>query len=309
MRIKPEFVLATGRPGIHDARATLKPPLELGRITATNILKRKDFSRRTMAVVAILGVLGLSGILSSRPRDLVVFEEPFTTSGLCHLPGGRFTYKFGVRADAFVDTLNAQRRRQFGQLTCDPFGAALAVGVLARVSNCDKCSDGTGHLLTVDFGTRFVPEEIVQQSPHKVMRVRTLNDPWRLWPAPGSGALKRDVQRLTVRVAELQLRLAADGQTVPLGHARAIELGRSLLRPWNAELLSFAALGVADVPLMLSKSLLVTTDTRERLMLALEALEPLAKELEAKAALSAALDSAAGTPQPGAKGSGSGSEI
>jgi hypothetical protein len=149
---------------------------------------------------------------------------------------------------------------------------------------------------------RFVPEETVQASPHKVMRVRTLNDPWRLWPAPGSGALKRDVQRLTLRVAELRLRLASDGQTVPLSHARAIELGRSLLRPWNAELLSFAALGVADVPLMLSKSLLVTTDTRERLMLAFEALEPLANELEAKAALSAALDAKGKVATPGGAG-------
>jgi hypothetical protein len=251
-----------------------------------------------MAVVVFLLAEGLAsgGILGSRSREMVIFEEPFTTSGLCHLPAGRFTYKFGSRAGDFVDTLNAQRRRQFGQLTCDPFGAALTVGVLARVVNTETCSDGTGQMLTVDFGMRFLPEELVQESPHKVMLVRRLNDPWKLWPAPGSGELKRDVQRLTLRVAELKLRLAAEGQTVPLGNARAIELGRSLLRPWNAELLSFAALGVADVPLMLSKSLLVTTDTRERLMLALEALEPLAKELEAKVALQVALKAATATP-------------
>jgi hypothetical protein len=209
---------------------------------------------------------------------------------MCHLPAGRFRYKFGARASDFVDTLLSQRRRTFGQLTCDPFGTPLAIGVLALVARCDECVDGTGHELTVDFGMRYVTEDVLQEQPHKVLQVRRLRDPWRLWPTPGSGLLRRDVQRLTARVAELRIRLAgSEGEpSVPLSHERAIELGQSLLRPWNAELLSFAALGVADVPLMTSKVLLTSTDTRARLMYAHEALVPLAKELEAKAALRSA---------------------
>lgn len=237
-----------------------------------------------------LALIGVDRLLN-RPRPIVVFEEPFTTSGLCHLPAGRFRYKFGERASAFVETIAAESergRRGFGQLTCDPFGTPLAVGVLARVSSLEACADRTGSMVTVDFGGRFVPEETVQLDPHKVMRVRTLRDKWTLRPTAGPD-LRSDVQRLVLRVAELRLRLAGANATRPLCLERALELGERLGRPWGAERLSFAALGVADVPLMATKALLTTRDTRERLLFAHEALEPLAKELEAKAAIQGAM--------------------
>lgn len=234
----------------------------------------------------ILGLLG--GRVLNRPRALVVFEEPYTTSGLCHLPAGRFRYKFGARAGDFVETLVGQSvrwRGGFGQLTCDPFGTPLPVGVLARVVHREVCADGTGSLVTVDLSGRFVPEEAVQLEPHKVMRARRLRDRWTLVPTVGAG-LRAEVQELVLRVAELRLRLAsADASTVPLCHERALELRSALARPWSSERLSFAALGVADVPLMASKALLTTRDTRERLLYAHEALGPLARELEAKAAI------------------------
>jgi hypothetical protein len=242
------------------------------------------------AAIFVLADLGLLGGLLNRPRPLVVFEEPFITSGLCHLPAGRFRYKFGERASAFVETIAAESergRRGFGQLTCDPFGTPLAVGVLARVSNLEVCADGTGKMVTVDFGGRFVPEETIQTDPHKVIRIRTLRDRWTLLPTTGSN-LRSDVQRLVLRVAELRLRLADADATVPLCHERALELGKRLSRPWGAERLSFAALAVADVPLMATKALLTTRDTRERLLFAHEALEPMARELDAKAAIQAA---------------------
>ncbi|KAJ1625056.1 hypothetical protein T492DRAFT_1042709 [Pavlovales sp. CCMP2436] len=240
----------------------------------------------------------LLGSTYGPPRDMVVYEEPFTTSGLCHLPAGRYRYKFGERADAFVDAFSSQRDGCFGQLTCDAWGTPLAVGVLARVAASEPCADiSPGRMVTLDFGTRFVPDEVIQESPHKVLRGRPLHDPWRLIPMPGSDELRRDVQRLTVRVAELRQRLAGDGSAVPLNNARAVELGRQLLRPWDAELLSFAALGLSDVPLLAAKGLLVSIDTRARLIYAHEALDPLAKELEAKAVLQS-LFLSAGAPPP-----------
>lgn len=239
--------------------------------------------------LSVLGLLGQRQLGRVGTRQLIVFEEPFTTTGLCHLPCGRFNYKFGATADAFVAAI-LERKGRFGQLTTDPFGSALPVGLLARISSHEPCSDGTGgRLVTADFGLRFVPLETVQSAPHKVMRIRPYRDPWRLWPQPGSGRLRKDVLQLSLRVAELQHRLAdAAGEPVPLSHGRLLELGPRMQRPNNAELLSFAALSVAGVPFMMCKALLVSTDTRERLMFAHEALEPLAKELEAKAALQAA---------------------
>ncbi|KAG8466139.1 hypothetical protein KFE25_001895 [Diacronema lutheri] len=247
-----------------------------------------------MAALVVGAFVGVALPQASLPRSrtIVVFEEPFTTSGLCHLPGGRFRYKFGQRASDFVDTITRESERRrcgFGQLTCDAFGTPLAVGVFARVARCDACADGTGSMVTVDFGGRFVPEDAVQVEPHKVMRARALRDVWRLRPGTGGSALRADVRALVARIAELRLRLAAAGtSTVPLCHERALELDQQLAQPWSAELLSFVALGVADVPLMTSKALLVTRDTRERLLYAHEALVPLAKELEAKAAIQAA---------------------